>query len=142
MDYSETYDFIKYEKEYLIRESYMDTLGHMNNASYIRLLEEARWDLIEERGYGLKTVMSEKISPIVLEINIKFSREILNRDTIKVQTQVSEYRGKVGNIRQQIFKEGELACTADFKFGLFDLKSRKLINATDKWLNAIGQKRQ
>ena len=29
----------------------------------------------------------------------------------------------------------------DFKFGLFDLKSRKLVAPTDKWMHAIAEKK-
>ena len=142
MDYTETYEFLKYEKTYQIRESYLDTLGHVNNASYIQLFEEARWDLVEEGGYGLSTVMKEKVSPVILELDCKFSREVLNREHVNIQPQVTFYKGKIGNIHQKLFKEsGDLACEANFKFGMFDLKTRKLVAPSEKWLNAIGRKK-
>ena len=28
----------------LIKETYLDTFGHVNNATYLTLFEEARWD--------------------------------------------------------------------------------------------------
>jgi acyl-CoA thioester hydrolase len=39
-----------------IKETYLDTFGHVNNAMYLALLEEARWDLITTNGYGLKII--------------------------------------------------------------------------------------
>ena len=39
-----------------IKEVYLDTFGHMNNAMYLTLFEEARWEFITQRGFGLKTI--------------------------------------------------------------------------------------
>ncbi len=38
----------------LILESHLDTFGHVNNAAYLTLFEESRWDFITKNGYGLK----------------------------------------------------------------------------------------
>ncbi|MEZ4873437.1 MAG: acyl-CoA thioesterase [Bdellovibrionales bacterium] len=142
MDYREHYEFLKYEKSYQIRESYLDTLGHVNNASYIQLFEEARWDLVEEGGYGLSKVLELKVSPVILDLDCKFAREVLNREQVRIETQVTEYKGMVGNIHQELFKEnGKLACIANFKFGMFDLNSRKLVPPSELWLNAIARKK-
>ena len=37
----------------IIRESHLDTFGHLNNATYLQLFEEARWDYITNRGFGV-----------------------------------------------------------------------------------------
>ena len=36
--------------EMLIKEKHLDTFGHVNNATYFELLEEARWDFITNNG--------------------------------------------------------------------------------------------
>ena len=35
-----------HEYALVIREQHLDTFGHVNNAKYLEILEEARWDLI------------------------------------------------------------------------------------------------
>ena len=42
-----------HDYQLVIREQHLDTFGHVNNAKYLEILEEARWDLITGNGYGL-----------------------------------------------------------------------------------------
>ncbi len=123
----------------MIRESHIDTLGHMNNATYLEIFEDARWDLITKNGYSLAEVHRLKKSPIILEINIKFLKEVKNRDNVIIKTQCIEYEGKIGKLRQALVNSaGEEACVAQFTFGFFDMVTRKLILPTPEWLKAIG----
>ena len=123
----------------LIRESHLDTFGHVNNATYLQIFEEARWDLISANGYGLKDIQKMKKGPVILEVNIKFLSEIKLRENVRITTEMLEYKGKISKLRQQILKEdGTLACEAIFVVALFDLQTRKLIAPTDEWKKAVG----
>ncbi len=123
----------------LIRETHLDTFGHVNNATYLEILEEARWDLITHNGYGLDEVVRRRIGPTILEINLKFQRELRNRQRITIRTWMESYLGKIGRVMQQIVDaDGDLCCEALFTIGLFDLGARKLIPPTPEWLKALG----
>lgn len=125
--------------ELLIRESDLDTFGHVNNATYLRMMEDARWDLITGRGYGLKRIRETGQGPVILEVNLKYMRELRLRETIKITTEMLDYDGKVGRMKQQMIKADDaVAAEAVFVFGLFDLKERKLVDPTPEWKNAIG----
>ena len=123
----------------VIREQHLDTFGHVNNAKYLEILEEARWDLITRNGYGLEEVIRRRIGPTILEINLKFQRELRNRQPIVVKTWMDSYAGKIGRVRQEIRDpEGNLFCEALFTIGLFDVVARKLIPPTPEWIRALG----
>lgn len=123
----------------VIREQHLDTFGHVNNAKYLEILEEARWDLITRNGYGLEEVIRRRIGPTILEINLKFQRELRNRQPIVVKTWMDSYAGKIGRVRQEIRDpEGNLFCEALFTIGLFDVVARKLILPTPEWIRALG----
>jgi thioesterase III len=123
----------------LIRETHLDTFGHVNNATYLVILEEARWELITRNGYGLEEVVRRRIGPTILEINLKFQRELRNRQRITIKTWMDSYVGKIGRVMQQIVDaDGNLCCEALFTIGLFDLGARKLIPPTPEWLKALG----
>ena len=47
-----------FEYPLVILERHLDMLGHVNNATYLEIFEEARWDFIERRGHGLKNIMA------------------------------------------------------------------------------------
>jgi len=128
-----------HEYDLMIRESHLDTFGHVNNAQYLTILEEARWDLITRNGYGLDEVRRRRIGPTILEVNLKFRRELRNRQTVRVKTWIESYATKIGRLVQQICDtDGNLCCDALFVIGLFDLSARKLIAPTPEWLQAIG----
>jgi len=123
----------------LVRESHLDTYGHVNNATYLTLFEEARWEVVTQRGYGFKKVHESGQGPVILEINLKFMKELRLREEITITTDLVEYPGKVGRLRQQMLKaDGTVACEAIFVFGLFDLKARKMIEPTPEWRKAVG----
>jgi acyl-CoA thioester hydrolase len=128
-----------HEYPILIRESHIDTLGHMNNATYLQLYEEARWQLITERGYGIEKIKETKQGPVILEVTVKFLSEITLREKIKITTELIDYNKKIGRLVQKMVKEdGTIGSEAMFVFGLFDLKSRKLIEPSGDWKYAVG----
>ncbi len=123
----------------LIREAHLDTFGHVNNSTYMSLYEEARWELITGNGYGLKTVQDLKQGPVVLEASIKFMRELKLREEITITTELLNYTGRIGKLKQQMIKaDGNVASEALFTMGLFDLVQRRLIEPTPAWKKAIG----
>ncbi|AFY02707.1 acyl-CoA thioesterase [Bdellovibrio bacteriovorus] len=122
-----------------IKEHHVDSLGHMNNATYLALYEEARWEAITSRGYGFKDIQKLKQGPVILEVNLKFQREVLLRENITITLEMLGYKGKIGQMKQQMIKDdGSVASEAVFTFGLFDMKERKLIEPTPEWKRAIG----
>lgn len=130
-----------FDHEYplIILEHYLDSFGHVNNAAYLEIFEEARWDWITKNGFGLSQIHERGIGPVVLEAHLRFQREVTNREKIIIRSHCLEYRGKIARMEQVMVREdGKAACTAEFVFGLFDLKARKLIDPTPEWLKAIG----
>lgn len=123
----------------LILERHLDTFGHVNNATYLEIFEEARWELIESRGYGLRKVQEIQQGPVILEVNLKFLKEMRLRERLTVKTQTIGYEGKVGKLRQWIEgADGQPRAEAVFTMAFFDLKARKIIAPTPEWRKAIG----
>jgi len=128
-----------HEYRLLILEKHLDTFGHVNNASYLEILEEARWDLITRNGYGLEEVRRLGIGPVVLEAHLRFARELHNRQAVTIRSWLESYSGRVSKFAQQILDDaGELCCDAMFTIGLFDLTARRLIRPTPEWARALG----
>ena len=123
----------------LIREYHLDTFGHVNNATYLQIFEEARWEAITSRGFGLKHIQTSGRGPVILELNLRFLKELRLRQQIEICTQVEKIEGKVSHLKQWIVNPaGETATEARFLVGLFDLNQRKLIEPDEQWLRALG----
>ncbi|OQW46767.1 MAG: thioesterase [Proteobacteria bacterium SG_bin7] len=126
-----------------IREAHLDTFGHVNNATYLTIFEEARWEIVTSQGYGLDKISETAQGPVILEIQIKFLKELRLRTDSVVKTQILSYHGKISKLKQWIEDiNGEVYVEAEFVAGLFDLKTRKLIPPTPAWLAALGLKEQ
>lgn len=124
---------------YIILERHLDTFGHVNNATYLQILEEARWEFITARGFGMKKIKDTGLGPTILECNIKFMKELRLRQNIVIETQTQSYDRKIGVLKQVMRNEaGEVCAEAIFTIGLFDTKERKLVLPTPEWLYAVG----
>src|SRR5690606_6502876 len=80
----------KFEYEVLIQEFHLDSFGHVNNAVYVELYEEARWDFITKIGFGLDYMQKLQIGPVILDLQVRFKRELKNRERIKIVSQTKE----------------------------------------------------
>jgi YbgC/YbaW family acyl-CoA thioester hydrolase len=126
-----------------ILESHLDTFGHVNNAVYLQLFEQSRWEIITDGGYGLKEVHLLQVGPTVLDIHMQFKRELKLREKVTIRSWITSTSRKTMTMRQVMIKslgtaDEQEACRADFVIGLFDLKARKLVEPSSQWLQAIG----
>lgn len=133
---------IIFEYDVLIREFHLDSFGHVNNAAYVMLYEEARWDFITKNGFGLNEIQKLQVGPVILDLSVRFKREIKNREKIKITSRTVEIiRPKIMVLEQNMIKEdGKVASEARFTVGFFDMRQRKLIDSTPEWLKAVGIK--
>jgi YbgC/YbaW family acyl-CoA thioester hydrolase len=129
-----------HEKTFVISEAHLDSFGHLNNARYLELFEQARWDLITERGFGIDVIRRTSTGPVILEVAVRFLRELAPRESVVIRSELMSYVGKVGKLRQQMIKvaDGAVACEAEFTFGLFEMQRRKLIEPSPAWAYAVG----
>jgi len=129
----------KFDYRVQVKEFHLDTFGHVNNAMYLVLYEEARWDFITNNGFGLDRIKADKMGPVIIEAQVKFKRELVNREWIHIQSRPGEVNGKLMEINQQIVRpDGKVASEAKFVIGFMDLKERKLIVPPQDWLKACG----
>jgi acyl-CoA thioester hydrolase len=132
----------QHEYPLLIHERHLDLFGHVNNAAYLEIFEEARWDWITRNGYGVKEVRSRRLGPVLLEARLRFRSEVTNREAVTIRSRTVEYHGKIGRVEQEMLRaDGTVACAAEFVIGLFDLETRRLVRPTPEWLRAVGMDR-
>ncbi|MBC7754175.1 MAG: acyl-CoA thioesterase [Moraxellaceae bacterium] len=125
--------------ELVIKEHHLDTFGHVNNAVYLQLFEEARWEFITSRGYGLKEVVKFQKGPVILEANIKFLKELKLRETVKITFETLPPKGRIIQIKQQMIKSnGDVSSELIVTIGFFDLQQRKLIAPSTEWLKVLN----
>ena len=95
-------EFNKFIYTLMIKENHLDTFGHVNNAAYLTLYEEARWDFITKNGYGLDVIQREQKGPVVLDVNLRFKRELKNRQLISIHSQSQDMSSKIMKMNKNI----------------------------------------
>jgi thioesterase-3 len=136
--------FPLYEYQTLIRERHLDSFGHVNNATYLEIAEEARWEMLSTTGYDFNFVHTARKGPTILDIKIEFKRELKLRDLLTVESFLVEYKRKVGTMQQDFYiadsasSSSILASTLTLTLGLFDMEKRRLISPTPEWAKALS----
>ncbi|NVK43474.1 MAG: acyl-CoA thioesterase [Oceanospirillaceae bacterium] len=64
----------------------MDAYGHVNNATYIRYLEEARVQMLAAMGAGLQT---ETRAPVIVNVGCTFLRQLTYPDAVRIDCYAS-----------------------------------------------------
>ncbi len=122
-----------------VQKEHLDSYGHINNAVYLNLFEQARWDKVNTEGYGLKRIEETGVGHTILEIQIKFRKELRLGQDITIETHAEPIHSKLVLIHQRMLDEqGAECCKAEFKCGAFDIQNRKLIIPSPEWLKAVG----
>lgn len=135
---------LKPEPEHLtnliVSEAWLDSFGHVNNARYLELYEQARWNWLIDGGIDIQTIKSTGIGPVILEINLRFRKELLARQEIQIRSWCASYRKKILVIRQEMWIQAseEIASEITLTAGLMDLNQRKLIEPPPHWQQAMG----
>src|ERR1700722_9620897 len=96
----------------MIKEAYLDVFGHVNNAMYLTLFEEARWDFITKKGYGLEKILETNLGPVVLEVKISYLKELRLREEVVIETKILSYEKMIGKLTQRMLRDNEACCTA------------------------------
>jgi acyl-CoA thioester hydrolase len=124
---------------FTVLETHLDTFAHMNNAVYLRLFEEARWDWCTAGGFGLKRILENQMGPVILELNLRFRKELKLRDNVTIESRTLETKRAVVLVLQEMKSEaGDVLCEARFTMGFFDMRVRKLMPPPADWLKALS----
>lgn len=112
-----------------VRFSDLDAMGHVNNATYLTYLEEARIAYFNEvLNY---TENNLAFGAVVAKIEIDYIRQIELGDIIEVYTKCSSFGNKSSDIEHLIVikkvKDNLTAAKAKTKLVSFDYKLRKSV---------------
>ncbi|NUP50227.1 MAG: acyl-CoA thioesterase [Catenulispora sp.] len=122
-----------------VRGYELDTQGHLNQAVYLQYSEHARWELLRAAGIQQNALVASGIGPVVLEVNIKYLRELRGGDEVEVTCEPGWAEGKVFQFKQQIIKKDGTVCAEIVLVGgVMDLKARKLVSDPAAALAAVA----
>ena len=95
-----------------VRGFHIDVYQHVNNARYLELLEEARWNWLDHRE-EFRWMVANNIAFIVVNININYRTPAVLGDKLCVEGRLEQLNGKSGVLSQTITRDADGAQVAD-----------------------------
>ena len=117
-----------YNTRIKVRGYHLDVYGHVNNARYLEFLEDARWELIEEK-IDLGAWLERGLAFTIVNITINYRRAALLGDLLEVRCALSRLGEKSATVRQEIHfaDTDEIVADAEVTFVVVDTKTGKAL---------------
>lgn len=113
-----------------IRAYHCDGYGHVNNARYLELLDEARWRAWEAIDYGW--FAERQMQVVVSRIDIRYLREAVIGDRLTIETELMALNVRDGVFRQCIERAGKRVAEAMVTFAVLGPASRRALAIEDE----------
>lgn len=115
-----------------------DVYGHLNNANYLHLLEEARSDALEKVGFPVRKFREMGIHIYLTQASIKFKRGVELEDTVTIESKYEKFNRLMSTWDQVIYNSrGEVCAVAEIK-GAF-IKNGKPHRISSEMLDVFRQ---
>jgi len=67
-----------------------DVYGHLNNANYLHIFEEARSQLLVKTGYSIPNLQAQGVEIFAISINIDYIKQVSNSEAIIVSSRIEK----------------------------------------------------
>jgi len=123
-----------------IRGYHCDSYGHVNNARYLELLEEARWQALDPLLHS-RYFVENKLLFIVVNINVNYKAEVIPNDIVDITVDVESYGRKSITFYQKIVNQrsGKIAVDAHVKFVLLNEDTKQMVTVDDELKELFNQ---
>lgn len=100
--------------EIRVRGYEIDQFGHVNHATYLNYLEQARWDALEEGGFSHDDLRSRGWGIHIVRVELEYLKPCLQGEVLRIETRMEEFRNTSMTIAQEVFRtsDGEGASPA------------------------------
>lgn len=131
-------------KNYIHKVKYYecDRMGVMHHSNYVRVMEEARVDAMDQMGYGFEKMEAEGIVSPVVSISCDFKRTTTFQDEIEVELCILEMSPLKVTFGYTMKKEGKVCFTAKSTHCFLDAKTFRPIVLADTHPMLFGQMQQ
>ena len=94
-----------HEANFKIRTFHTDAFGHVNNARYLEILEEARWQFADSIQL-VDMLRANELGFIIMDLRIRFREPVSEGDKICVATSLVTLGTASGEVKQLDSKQG------------------------------------
>lgn len=96
-----------------------DLYGHLNNANYLHLYEEARAEALDDMGMSVARLSKENLHIYLSEINLTFKIGIPVGEDIRIETNMIKATRATSIWKQEIYNSAQQLCSTAIVRGAF-----------------------
>lgn len=115
-----------------------DVYGHLNNANYLHLFEEARSDALEQVGFPVRMFREMGIHIYLTTANIKFKKGVELEDTVTIVSKYEKFNRLMSTWNQIIYNSKDEVCAVAEIKGAF-IKDGKPHRISSEMLEVFRQ---
>lgn len=128
-----------YEYTFTVSPNDCDFQGHVNHATYATFFESARWQIIEQGGYGQAAMEKHGVGAVVVELKISYKLEVTPEMTIRILTEVERPKPSRFLFHQEMqdCSNSKICAKAQVLVVPLDLKTRRATMPPQMWLDCF-----
>lgn len=117
----------------------IDFVGHVNNAVYVRWLEDLRLELLD-RYYPLSDMTAEGIVPIIINTNIHYRQGIvLDEEFVQARMWMQSLERATFMLDAEFVVNGEVRCTATQRGAFIDNKKMRIVRIPQRMQDGMEE---
>lgn len=129
--------------QYTVTIGDINFAGHMGNDRPLVIFQEARSQFFHDIGYSEGNI-GDNIGIIVVESGVRYTREVLHRDTLNIEIEAGEIAEKKFTLRYKAVRESdsELVFSGFTDFLAYNYTNRKVVKIPEKFSKILDNFRQ
>src|SRR5512134_788352 len=101
-----------HSRTFRVRYYECDAYGHVNNANYLRYMQETAFDASASAGFGVQAYSEMGRLWLAHETGIEYLQPVRYNDTVEVTTWVADFRNVTSRRKYEFRRDGELVAQA------------------------------
>ncbi|MBR4468126.1 MAG: acyl-CoA thioesterase [Bacteroidales bacterium] len=89
-----------------------DRMGVTHHSNYIRFMEEARVDWLDQLGFGFEKIEAENVFSPVISITCEYKRPTTFKDVIEIEVNISKMTEMKFDFSYVMRVDGKVVCNA------------------------------
>ncbi len=127
-----------YTLEIKTRNYEQDSSLHINNANYLRYIEEARVKMMEEKQFPLDWVYKENIQMVVYKFICNYKKQVRFPEKLVIKSKQIETKKVRGILRQEIFNEKKELCFSADAYWAYSTQDKQKLPKTVEYAKLFG----
>ena len=118
-----------------IRAYHCDGFGHVNNARWLELFDEARWQFWQERDYAW--FKNQQLAIVSSRIEIDYLRPAITGDRLSITSTWEAFESRAAWLTQTATRNGKLLASARVKLAVLGPDSPRALDLAGELLEKL-----